>query len=190
MPLLSSNRDTKTEKQGAPTRKDTIFKMKFCYDLSGREISFSWANEKSEPTFRRAKLLHDFWKHKKQHLLMMHHFLSQLYFQLNHKWRGWRHRILCFATMAGFQAICVECMAGHSTLPPVWSAVPATPWNPWRGLGGIHFCFPDLFVCFTLAAGKRLFPCQVHYHYIKCSQLHWVEHSTARRREKACKVYN
>ena len=141
MPLLSSNRDTKTEKQGAPTRKDTIFKMKLCYDLSGREISFSWANEKSEPTFMRAKLLHDFWKHKKQHLLVMHHFLSQLYFQLNHKWHGWRHRILCFARMAGFQAICVECMAGHSTLPPVWSAVPATPWNPWRDWEGSTFVF-------------------------------------------------
>lgn len=36
--------------------------------------------------------------------------------------------------------------------------------NPLRGQGGIFFCFPYLFICFTLAAGKGLFSCQVHYH--------------------------
>lgn len=36
--------------------------------------------------------------------------------------------------------------------------------NPPRGQGGIFFCFPYLFICFTLAAGKGLFSCQVHYY--------------------------
>lgn len=36
--------------------------------------------------------------------------------------------------------------------------------NPPRGQGGIFFCFLYLFICFTLAAGKGLFSCQVHYH--------------------------
>lgn len=36
--------------------------------------------------------------------------------------------------------------------------------NPPRGQGGIFFCFPYLFICFTLAAGKGLFSCQAHYY--------------------------
>lgn len=51
--------------------------------------------------------------------------------------------------------------------------------NPPRGQGRIFFCFPYLFICFTLAVGKALSSCQVHYHCkmfpITLSRAHYSE---------------
>lgn len=74
--------------------------------------------------------------------------------------------------------------------PSVWNArqdIPPFHWtasmsssashssNPPRGKGGIFFCFPYLFICFTLAAGKGLFSSKF-ITVVKCSKLHSVKH--------------
>lgn len=55
-------------------------------------------------------------------------------------------------------------MQGRTFHPSASMSSASRSCNPPRGQGGIFFCFPYLFICFTLAAGKGLFSCQVHYY--------------------------